>query len=154
MLSMIDPAGEAMPGLRIPVAPQRKVLEQQPGADRHFLAAKVTGPGAVDVVFVNGHGDEAAACQQLAEVGITRIGIVFHAVVAVHDQHQRKRARAVRRPDQPVERRLVEAKSPERLAHAFLMPFHSGSSSAASTVRDSRSRCSPKSGRLALFPAP
>ena len=97
----VKPAG----GILVPLPPQAQVFEQHPSArvvlllQAAFNTSQQVGVRAVEEVLVHGHGDDAAAREQLAEIRITGIGEILHVVIAVHHQHERKRAVAVRKPD-------------------------------------------------------
>ena len=95
----------------IPGLPDAQVLEQQPAAGVVFLS-----DAAVDEVLVHRNEDVAAAREQLAEVSVAGVRVRVHAVVAVDDEHERKRTVAGRVPNTPLQRQFVAIKSPEVLA--------------------------------------
>ena len=98
-------------GRRIPGAPLFQVLEQHPSADG-LLFGRIVKQAAVEEIFVNRSQNEAAACEQFAEVLIAGIGEVGHVVVAVNDEREREGSGAIGIPDAGVERQFVHAETP------------------------------------------
>ena len=77
-----------------------------------FEPAEQIGVGTVEEVLVDRHRDDAAAREQFAEIRIAGIGEILHVVIAVHHQHQRKRAVAVGEPDAALPRQLLCVEAP------------------------------------------
>ncbi len=109
----------------VPLAPLFQVLEEQPRAQRHFLPAKISGPGAVHEVLVHRDGSEPAAREKLSQVRVTRVGVLLHPVVAVNHEYQGKRAASPREPYSSVDGCLLQGEAPVPFARpgAESLPF-------------------------------
>jgi len=92
--------------------PDFQMLQQQP------RAAIVLRAQAIDEVFIHRHHDESARRQQLTQVSIPRIRKLLVAVIAMNDEHQGKRPRALGIPDAPVEGSLLQVEA-EKLQALF-----------------------------------
>ena len=99
----------------VEASPRLQMLEQHPAA-RVVLATDV----AVQEVFIDRRHDVAARREQFAQIPITGIGELLHVVIAVHHQHERKRARRIGIPHAPVHRHLGEIEAPILLADSGL----------------------------------
>ena len=92
---------------RVPVAPLRQVLKQQPAARVILLLQsrpvfKNIDPRRdrrIDKIFVDRSEYDAAARQQFAKVAVAGIGKVLHRMIAMYDEDQRKRSVTLRVPD-------------------------------------------------------
>ena len=95
----------------VPGAPLFQMFEQHPSADG-LLFGRIVEQSAVEEVFVNRSQNEAAACEQFAEILIAGVGEVGHVVVAVNDQGEGEGSGAIGIPDAGIERELVHAETP------------------------------------------
>ena len=107
----VDRHAERVFRVSAPVAPKLQVFEQHPTAHR-LLLGRIVKQTTVQEVLVDGSEDEAAAGEQLAEILIAGIGEFGHVVVAVDNQHERKRAGPIGNPDGCIQRQLVHVVAP------------------------------------------
>src|SRR5258705_11158309 len=97
----VDLAAKRMGGRRIPRSDLLHVLEMNDGAG--IVLAEV---GAVEEIGVDGGGDDAVRCQQLAQVQVTRSGVLERIVIAVREHGQWKWASPTRHAHVPIERNV------------------------------------------------
>src|SRR5438552_13306001 len=115
----VDTTLEWISSRSIPFLPHANVLEQQPSTrvvfflESHIWSAEDIAEGAIQKILVNGNENDSAAGHQLAEISIARIRKIFHIVIAVDNQCQRKRPGAIRIPDASLHRKLLGIESPE-----------------------------------------
>ena len=57
----------------LPVAPLAQVLQQQPGAQRHFSVIGFDKHEAIEEILVDRDGDVAVTGQMLAQVGVAGV---------------------------------------------------------------------------------
>ena len=72
----------------------------------------IARPGPVQEVLVNRDANETAAREMIGEVGIARLALGAHGVVAVHDEDEREWSVAAGHPDAAIERQRLGPEAP------------------------------------------